>query len=322
MSSCATQAVKLERVIVKLFKRKTEADLTTHAAAFAGTLHDDDIIRTEHLVKSFGKLIAVDDLTLGVRRGESYGCLGPNGAGKTTTVNLLTTMDLPDSGVITLDGCDAISERITARRGIGVIQQQHSLEKEISVRENIVHHGLMQYMSRAQINESMDKLCERMQLTDRLDTLVRDLSGGWKKRVAIVCSLIHNPQILFMDEPATGLDTQSRALLHQMIRAINHDGTTIFLTTHYMSEAEDLCDRVGIINSGHFIAEGTPEELCSHVGAFTLVVTDEQGVEHVSFYTSRAEAQQAASQAPETHAIQVREANLEDVFLELTGRKL
>ena len=289
---------------------------------FRGELSDNDIIRAEHLVKSFGRLIAVDDLTFGVRRGEIYGFLGPNGAGKTTTVSMLTTMDLPDSGSVILDGRDAIADRVSARRGVGIIQQQHSLEKEISVRENIMHHGLMQNLSRKQTRERMMELCERMQLTDRMDTLVRELSGGWKKRVAIVCSLIHNPKILFMDEPATGLDTQSRNLLHQMIRSINRDGTTIFLTTHYISEAEELCDRVGIINQGHFIAEGTPAELRGLVGAYTLVTTDEQGAEHVLFFDSHEEARKAALAEGDAHIIQVRESNLEDVFLELTGRKL
>lgn len=289
---------------------------------FRGELSDDDIIRAEHLVKSFGKLIAVDDLTFGVRRGEIYGFLGPNGAGKTTTVSMLTTMDLPDSGLVMLDGRDAIANRVIARRGIGIIQQQHSLEKEISVRENIMHHGLMQNLSRAQTRERMMELCERMQLTDRMDTLVRELSGGWKKRVAIVCSLIHNPKILFMDEPATGLDTQSRNLLHQMIRSINRDGTTIFLTTHYISEAEELCDRVGIINQGHFIAEGTPARLRSLVGSYTLVTTDEQGAERLLFFDSHDEARKAALLQGDARIIQVRESNLEDVFLELTGRKL
>ena len=289
---------------------------------FSGELSDNDIIRAEHLVKSFGKIIAVDDLTFGVRRGEIYGFLGPNGAGKTTTVSMLTTMDLPDSGSVVLDGRDAIADRVNARRGIGIIQQQHSLEKEISVRENIMHHGLMQNLSRKQTRERMMELCERMQLTDRMDTLVRELSGGWKRRVAIVCSLIHKPDILFMDEPATGLDTQSRNLLHQMIRSINHDGTTIFLTTHYISEAEELCDRVGIINQGHFIAEGTPAQLRSLVGSHTLVVTDEQGADHVKFFDSREEASAAALEESGAHVLQVRESNLEDVFLELTGRKL
>lgn len=307
---------------MKFLRREDEISVQVSPAQFAGTLHDDDVIRAERLVKSFGRLIAVDDLTLGVRKGEIYGFLGPNGAGKTTTLSLLTTMDLPDSGSIMLGDRDAIADRINARRGIGVVQQQHSLEKEISVRENIVHHGLMQNMSRAAIRENMERLCGRMQLTERLDTLVRDLSGGWKKRTAIVCSLIHDPKILFMDEPATGLDTQSRALLHQMIRSINNDGTTIFLTTHYMSEAEDLCDRVGIINAGCFIAEGTPAELRGHVGEFTLVVTDADGAEHVSFFSTRAEAQDASLAATDACAIQVRESNLEDVFLELTGRKL
>lgn len=271
------------------------------------------------LVKRFGDLTAVDRLDLKVRKGEIYGFLGPNGAGKTTTVRMLTTMELPDEGTIFIEGLPTKTEYISARRHIGVIQQQHSLEKDISVRENIVHHGLMQNLSRKQISERMNELCTVMELNDRLDTLIANLSGGWKKRVAIVCSLIHEPDILFMDEPTTGLDTQSRNILWKMIRAINSKGTTIFLTTHYIFEAENLCDRVGIIAKGKLIAEGTPQELKATMGPVALVSSDSDGNEHVQYFQTRAEAREASGQIHESHDTMIRSTNLEDVFLRLTG---
>ncbi len=279
----------------------------------------NDSIVANNLIKRFGNLTAVDHLDLRVHKGEIYGFLGPNGAGKTTTVRMLTTMELPDEGTISIDGHPTGTEYISARRHIGVIQQQHSLEKDISVRENIVHHGLMQNLSRKQIAERMDELCTIMDLNDRLDTLIANLSGGWKKRVAIVCSLIHEPDILFMDEPTTGLDTQSRNILWKMIRAINAKGTTIFLTTHYIFEAENLCDRVGIISEGKLIAEGTPQELKSTMGPVALVSSDSEGNEHVQYFQTRAEAREASGQIHESHDTMIRSTNLEDVFLKLTG---
>ncbi len=284
-----------------------------------GIVSEDSTIIANGLVKRFGDFTAVDRLDLNVRKGEIYGFLGPNGAGKTTTVRMLTTMELPDEGTIFIDGHPTKTDYISARRHIGVIQQQHSLEKDISVKENIVHHGLMQNLSRRQIAERMDELCTIMELNDRLDTLIANLSGGWKKRVAIVCSLIHEPDILFMDEPTTGLDTQSRNILWKMIRAINAKGTTIFLTTHYIFEAENLCDRVGIIAKGKLIAEGTPEELKSTMGPVALVSSDSDGNEHVQYFQTRAEAREASGQIHESHDTMIRSTNLEDVFLKLTG---
>jgi ABC-2 type transport system ATP-binding protein len=282
---------------------------------------DGYIIESEGLVKRFGDLVAVNGLSVRVRKGEIYGFLGPNGAGKTTTIRMLTTMDLPDEGRISIGGHETGRDYIGARRLIGVIQQQHSLEKDISVRENIIYHGLMQNLSRKTIVKRMEELCAIMGLEDRMDTLVKNLSGGWKKRVAIVCALIHDPEILFMDEPTTGLDTKSRNLLWKMIRSINRRGTTIFLTTHYIFEAEQLADRVGIIESGRMIAEGTVDELLSRLPPVALVATGEDGEEDVTFHLDRAEAKKASDSYGETYNISVRSTNLEDVFLDITGRK-
>lgn len=279
------------------------------------------IIQVEGLTKDFGRLRAVAGITFEVRRGEIFGFLGPNGAGKTTTVRMLTTMELPTSGSIVVNGHDTRHDYIEARRSIGVIQQQNSLDKDISVRENIMHHALMQNLSRAQAKERMAELCGVMELTDRLDDLVEHLSGGWKKRVAIVCSMIHDPDILFMDEPTTGLDTQSRNLLWKMIRALNRKGTTIFLTTHYIFEAESLCDRIGIIDQGRIVAQGTPEELISGVGRFVMVRTDEDDSTVVEFFPDRHSAVEAADRFAGEHSTVVRRTTLEDAYLEITGRR-
>ena len=281
-------------------------------------MFSDTIIQTEGLTKVFGKLRAVDNLSLEVRKGEIYGFLGPNGAGKTTTVRMLTTMEVPTSGRILVNGHDARTEYIDARRSIGVIQQQNSLDKDISVRENIMHHALMQNMTRQEAKERMTELCDIMELTDRLDDLVEHLSGGWKKRVSIVCSMVHDPDILFMDEPTTGLDTQSRNLLWKMIRALNKKGTTIFLTTHYIFEAESLCDRIGMIMKGKQVAEGTPEELIESVGRFAMVRTDEDDDTTISFYPDRHAAKAAADEFTGEHNTVVRRTTLEDVFLYIT----
>lgn len=280
------------------------------------------IIQCDDLLKVFGDKRAVDRLTLRIRRGEIYGFLGPNGAGKTTTVRMLTTMERPTAGRVNINGYDTRDDYLMARRNIGVIQQQNSLDKDISVRENIMHHALMQGMSMSEARGRMMELCEIMELIDRLDELVEHLSGGWKKRVSIVCSMVHDPLVLFLDEPTTGLDTQSRNLLWRMIRALNRKGTTIFLTTHYIFEAESLCDRIGIIDKGKLIAEGTPEELEDKVGRFIMVRTDEEDNQTMTFFPDRHSAKDAADRFTGEHNTVVRRTTLEDVFLELTGRKM
>ncbi len=285
-------------------------------------MESEIIIDAKGLVKRFGSLTAVDHLDITVKKGEVYGFLGPNGAGKTTTVRMLTTVDLPDEGSISIDGYDTHTRFIDARRNIGMIQQHNSLDKDISVRENIFHHALMQNLSIKESKRRMEEMCSLMELDDYMDKVVAKLSGGWKKKVAIICSMIHEPDILFMDEPTTGLDTQSRNMLWKMIRKINARGTTVFLTTHYIFEADSLCDRVGIINKGKMIAEGTPEELKARVGRITMVVTDSQGNETQTYYDDREAAKKASLEVGGDCNISIRETNLEDVFLELTGGKI
>ena len=304
-----------------------ESVSVTAKCKFSNVIAEVDVMEQEYIVeasgivKRFGSLTAVDHVDLKVKKGEIYGFLGPNGAGKTTTVRMLSTIDFPDEGSIKVDGFDSKTASIEARRKLGIIQQHNSLDKDISVKENIMHHALMQNLSLKESKARMEELCSLMELGDYMNILVSKLSGGWKKKVAIVCSLIHDPEILFMDEPTTGLDTQSRNMLWKMIRDINRKGTTIFLTTHYIYEADSLCDRVGIINKGHIIAEGTPEELKARIGRVALVATDEEDNETITYYPDRASAKQASLELGENHNITIRSTNLEDVFLEVTGRK-
>lgn len=282
----------------------------------------EGIIVAENLVKRFGDLTAVDRVSLDIREGEIFGFLGPNGAGKTTTIRMLTTMSRPDAGTVRISGKDVYTDYRSARKSIGVIQQLNSLEKDITVRENIRHHALMKGIPPKEIAKKTEELTEIMGLEEHLNKLVRNLSGGWKKRVSIVCSLIHNPRILFMDEPTAGLDTQSRNALWSLIRKLNASGTTIFMTTHYISEAEALCDRVGIVNRGKLVALGTREELKSNVGRFAVQVVDADGNAEVEYFEGRAEAKAFSETVAEGKSVTLRAVNLEDVFLELTGRRI
>lgn len=282
----------------------------------------DCIIEANNLIKKFGDFTAVDGVSISVGKGEIFGFLGPNGAGKTTTIKMLTTMSRPTSGKVCINGYDAYDDYREARKKIGVIQQHNSLEKDITVRENIIHHGLMENLSRREINDRMAELVELMGLEEHMDKLVEKLSGGWKKRVSIVCSIIHEPPILFMDEPTTGLDTQSRNALWELIRKLNGRGTTIFLTTHYISEAESLCDRIAIIHKGKIIAEGTNDELRERVGKVAVECTDDSGNSRNVYFCNRAEAKEYMQTVSEEYSVSLRRTNLEDVFLELTGRKL
>ncbi|MBR2255207.1 MAG: ABC transporter ATP-binding protein [Candidatus Methanomethylophilaceae archaeon] len=282
---------------------------------------DDYVIQAEGLVQVYDKKTVVDHVSLNVRRGEIFGFLGPNGAGKTTTIRMLTTIDRPKEGRVSINGSDTSQDILGARRSLGIIQQHNSLDKDLTVRQNIVHHGLMQNLSMDEIRRRMGALVETMELEEMLDREVDKLSGGWKRRVSIVCALIHEPAVLFMDEPTTGLDTQSRNLLWKTIRSINRKGTTIFLTTHYIFEAEALCDRVAIINKGKVIEEGAPKELTEKLGPVALCVTDPDGNEDVTFHQSIQAAKEASMDSPDDCAISIRSTNLEDVFLELTGRR-
>lgn len=279
----------------------------------------DNVIEAEGVVVRFGDFTAVDHIDVRVEEGEIYGFLGPNGAGKTTTVKVLTTMMKPTEGRIAVGGHPTETDADAARSLIGVVQQHIALDKDISVRENIICRAMLHKIPRRDIGSRMGELCDMIGLTPYLDKTPAELSGGWKRKTAIVCALMHRPRILFLDEPTAGLDTQSRHMLWDMIRIMNRNGTTIFLTTHYMDEAESLCDRVSIIGRGKIMDSGTPKELCQRLGKYTVEYDSDDGKRQYRFFDRREDAR-AFFDTVENRNGTIRGTHLEDVFLEETGR--
>ncbi len=285
-------------------------------------IQSNNIIEVHDLVKKFGNFIAINKLNLTVKQGEIFGFLGPNGAGKTTTVRVLSTLTNFDSGEIYVDGCNLLKNPIEAKIRMGVIQQHISLDKDLTVKENMIQHAMYHKIPSSARMKKIEELSSYVGLEEYMDRMVDSLSGGWKKRVAIVCALIHEPKILFLDEPTVGLDIQARRLLWDLIRQLNFDGTTIFLTTHYIEEAEALCDRVAIINHGKLIALGTPPELCSRIGSTAVEYYGLNGKTSYRYFSNRIDANDFAGTIPDGTTVTIRNTNLEDCFVELTGEKV
>lgn len=281
----------------------------------------DDIIVACGISKSFGDFIAVDGVDLSIRRGEIFGLLGPNGAGKTTTVRMLTTLLNPTSGTITVDGMDISKNPTETKKLIGITQQHISLDKDISVWENLKYKAMLHGIPRKEAAARIGELSKVMGLEPYMDKIVGDLSGGWKKRTAIVAAVIHNPKILFLDEPTTGLDTQSRHVLWELIRDMRLKGTTIVLTTHYIEEAEALCDRIAMIDSGKVVLSGTPDDLCRSFGRWTVEYIDEQEKRRYTYFDKKDEADKFIASVGSQDRTMLRRTRLEDVYLETTGRE-
>ena len=280
---------------------------------------EENIISTIGLTKRFGDKVAVDHIDLNVRKGEVFGFLGPNGAGKTTTVRLLSSLATIDEGTVLIGGHDLVKEPRIAKSYMGVIQQHISLDKDLTVRENMIQHAMFHKIPRAERNQKIDELVKYVGLEEYQDKMVDSLSGGWKRRVAIVCALFHNPEIIFLDEPTAGLDIQARRLLWDLIRKLNHDGTTVFLTTHYIEEAESLCDRIGIINHGKIITVDTPQNLCEQAGKVAVEYFAKDGKTEYRYFRNREEAKAFADTLGEEYTVLIRKTNLEDCFVMLTG---
>ena len=277
------------------------------------------IISATNLTKKFGEKVAVNHIDLNVIKGEVFGFLGPNGAGKTTTVRLLSSLATIDEGTVLIGGHDLVKEPRIAKSYMGVIQQHISLDKDLTVRENMIQHAMFHKIPRNQRNEKIEELVKYVGLEEYLDKMVDSLSGGWKRRVAIVCALFHNPDIIFLDEPTAGLDIQARRLLWDLIRKLNHDGTTVFLTTHYLEEAESLCDRIGIIDHGKIITVDTPQNLCEQAGKVAVEYYAKDGKTEYRYFKSREEAKEFADTLGEEYTVLIRKTNLEDCFVMLTG---
>lgn len=227
----------------------------------------DYAIVTEKLVKKFGDFTAVDGLNLRIIKGELFGFLGPNGAGKTTTIKMLTTLLEPTSGSATVAGFDVIRRGDEVRDRIGVVPQSFALFEELTPMENLNFIGELYSMDRKEIVKRSEELLTTVTLLEKKDVPCKGFSGGMKQRLSVAAGLLHEPQILFMDEPTTGLDPQSRIALRDLTRKLNQSGITIVYTTHDMEEADKLCDRIAIMDHGKMITEGTPEELKNKYGS-------------------------------------------------------
>lgn len=278
---------------------------------------DAPIAEVTDLVVRFGDFAAVDGLSFDVRRGEVFGFLGPNGAGKTTTIRAITTIQRPTSGRVVIDGFDASTDYLEARKRIGIAQQHIALDKDLTVRQNVRQHALLHKIPRSEMDDRIEYAAELLGLREYMDRKVEDLSGGWKRKASIVCAIIHRPELLLLDEPTAGLDTRSRHLLWDLVRDLNARGTTIFLTTHYIEEAESLCDRVAIINRGRMVAIGTVDELRDAIGRVAVEHQDGPRTS-VRYFATREEAKTFVSGLGDAY-YNIRRTSLEDVFLELTG---
>ncbi|HEY6730502.1 MAG TPA: ATP-binding cassette domain-containing protein [Solirubrobacterales bacterium] len=223
-------------------------------------------IVVEGLERAFGEVLAVQGIDLQVDEGEIYGFLGPNGAGKTTTVRMLTTLLLPTGGRASVAGHDVVADARQVRSSIGVALQEAALDPLMTGRELIRLQATLQGLPPIAGRERADALLERVGLTDAADRRVGTYSGGMQRRLDLAAALVHEPRVLFLDEPTTGLDPVSRKTIWEEVKELNEDGTTLFLTTQYLEEADQLADNVGIIDSGRIVAEGTPEALKGEVG--------------------------------------------------------
>jgi len=232
---------------------------------------DQNIIDVTDLSKTFNGLIAVDRISFSVAMGEIFAFLGPNGAGKSTTINILTTLLRPTSGNIILNGYDPVTSPHLARKSFGIVFQDPSLDEDLTAWENMDYHGILYGIPRETRMRRIEELLKIVELWDRRKDQVKKFSGGMKRRLEIARGLLHHPRILFLDEPTLGLDPQTRSLIWNYIKGLNQsEKTTIFLTTHYMEEAERVAHRIAIIDHGKIIVQGTPDELKAQTGTNSL----------------------------------------------------
>ena len=308
------------------------------------TAHDDLMVRARGLRKSFGSFEAVKGIDVDVRRGEAFGFLGPNGAGKSSTMRMIAAVSPVTGGDLRILGLDPAEHGSEIRARLGVCPQEDTLDNELNVRDNLFIYGRYFGIPRAEVSSRVDELLGFVQLTDKANAMVEDLSGGMKRRLTIARSLINRPDVLLLDEPTTGLDPQARHVVWDRLFRLKQQGVTLVLTTHYMDEAEQLCDRLVVMDKGLIVAEGSPLDLIRQhstrevaelrfgVGEHDriaekiadlgdrvevlpdrLLVYSEDG-EHVLARVHERGLQPVATL--------VRRSTLEDVFLRLTGRTL
>ncbi len=230
-----------------------------------------EIISAKNVTKSFGDIVAVNDISFSVKKGEIFAFLGPNGAGKSTTIKMLTTMLRPTKGKLTLAGHDVANERDSARKAFGIVFQDPTLDEELSAYENMELHAILYGMPKATRRKKIEELMKLVELWDRKDSMIKTYSGGMRRRLEIARGLVHEPKVLFLDEPTLGLDTQTRNLMWEYVQRLSDEkGMTIFFTTHYLDEAEAVAERIAIIDNGTIVAHGTTASLCKQTKTKTL----------------------------------------------------
>ena len=277
------------------------------------------MIQLRQLVKKYGERTAVDRLDLQIAAGEVFGLLGPNGAGKTTIIRMLTMLTRPTAGEIRIGDCTLPVDAERVKAMLGIVPQHFNLDVDLTVGENLDLHGRLHHIAAEERLHRIAELLEYVELKERIDDKVQNLSGGMKRRLMIARALLHRPRILFLDEPTVGLDPQVRRKLWDLIRRLQCENFTVLLTTHYIEEAEALCNRVAILDKGRLIALDSPEELRRRTGAYVVEWVEEEG-SCSRFFHDRAAAAAFAGTLAVTATI--RRSNLEDVFVELTGRKV
>ena len=305
----------------------------------------DVLIRARGLSKKFGEFTAVDSIDFELSRGEVFGFLGPNGAGKSSTMRMIGCVSPPSGGELTILGMDPVSQGPAIRARLGVVPQEDTLDVELTVRENLLIYGRYFGLRRDVIRERTAQLLDFVQLTERAGDQVEPLSGGMKRRLTIARSLISEPEILLLDEPTTGLDPQARHVVWDRLYRLKQQGTTLVLTTHYMDEAEQLCDRLVVMDGGKIAAKGSPRQLIESYSTpevlelrFALAEQEQAAeklaeipaerlevlADRILVYTTDGDkaldAVRARGLEPATSL--VRRSTLEDVFLRLTGRRL
>ena len=304
---------------------------------------NEPLIRAEKLTKRFGSFVAVDGVDFAVERGEAFGFLGPNGAGKSSTMRMIGCVSPVGGGTLRIFGLDPDHDGSQIRSRLGVVPQQDSLDEELTVYENLVVYGRYFDLPRAECRTRALELLEFVQLRDRANSRVEPLSGGMKRRLTIARSLMSEPEMLLLDEPTTGLDPQARHLVWDRLYRLKQRGVTLVLTTHYMDEAEQLCDRLVIMDNGRIVDEGSPRQLIQrHItrevlelrfnddgaggidSVSDLVARAEQLPDRVLLYTDDGEQtlEHVHDRGVRPLSALVRRASLEDVFLRLTGRSL
>lgn len=304
----------------------------------------ESLVQARGLTKQFGDFTAVDSVDFDIQQGEAFGFLGPNGAGKTSTMKMITTVSPITEGKLTVFGIDPNVDGRSIRQRIGVVPQEDNLDLELTVAENLFIYGRYHDMKRSEINPRIEELLEFAQLTERKDSEVEPLSGGMKRRLTIARALINNPDLIILDEPTTGLDPQARHLLWDRLYRLKREGATLIITTHYMDEAEQLCDRLVVMDQGKIAAEGSPRDLIQRYAPREVVelrfgdgLQEEMVLElhdlaqrsevladRVLLYTDDADATQHGlhERGINPEQVLVRRSTLEDVFLRLTGRGL